>query len=208
MDDSERGDGPQSIPEGNEHRDDRPAGVNVTGARRKLLPAAAGPITWPLALYMLVLGFVCVLLVPLTDLWWIVPLAGLAAPVALAVLGRAQPAPHRRNDAETPAPTPPVVTATAPDAPGGTTPAVDIPAATARTTTRNTTAAPLDDPLSEREREVLAVLASGRTTSEAARDLFVSVGTIKSHAANIYRKLGARNRAEAIARARELGLLP
>jgi DNA-binding NarL/FixJ family response regulator len=52
------------------------------------------------------------------------------------------------------------------------------------------------------------VLASGRTTSEAARDLFVSVGTIKSHAANIYRKLGARNRAEAIARARELGLLP
>jgi DNA-binding NarL/FixJ family response regulator len=67
---------------------------------------------------------------------------------------------------------------------------------------------PLDDPLSEREREVLAVLATGKTTSEAARDLFVSVGTIKSHTSNIYRKLGARNRAEAIARAHELGLLP
>ena len=65
----------------------------------------------------------------------------------------------------------------------------------------------LADPLSEREREVLAVLATGKTTSEAARDLFVSVGTIKSHTSNIYRKLGARNRAEAIARARELGLL-
>jgi DNA-binding NarL/FixJ family response regulator len=67
---------------------------------------------------------------------------------------------------------------------------------------------PLDDPLSEREREVLAVLATGKTTSEAARDLFVSVGTIKSHTSNIYRKLGARNRAEAIARAHDLGLLP
>jgi hypothetical protein len=45
MDDSERGDGSQSIPERNEHRDDRPSGVNVTGARRKLLPAATSPIT-------------------------------------------------------------------------------------------------------------------------------------------------------------------
>jgi DNA-binding CsgD family transcriptional regulator len=156
---------------------------------------------------MLVLGFVCVLLVPLTDLWWIVPLAGLAAPVALAILGRTQPAPHRRNDAEALAPTPPGITASDPDAPAITGPAVDTPAATARTM-RSTTTAPLDDPLSEREREVLAVLASGRTTAEAARDLFVSVGTVKSHTANIYRKLGARNRAEAISRARELGLLP
>ena len=207
MNDSERGDGTETIPERNEHRDNHPAGVIGTGARRKLQPAAAGLITWPLALYMLVLGFVCVLLVPLTDLWWIVPLAGLAAPVALAVLGRTQPAPHRRNDAEAPAPTLPGITASDPDAPAITGPAMDTPAATARTM-RSTTTAPLDDPLSERELEVLAVLASGRTTAEAARDLFVSVGTVKSHTANIYRKLGARNRAEAIARARELGLLP
>jgi DNA-binding CsgD family transcriptional regulator len=68
--------------------------------------------------------------------------------------------------------------------------------------------AQLDEPLSDREREVLALLASGRTTSEAARDLFISVGTVKSHTADIYRKLGAKNRAEAIARARDLGLLP
>ena len=64
----------------------------------------------------------------------------------------------------------------------------------------------LEDPLSERELEVLSILASGKTNSEAARDLFVSVGTVKSHTGNIYRKLGARNRAEALNRARDLGL--
>jgi ATP/maltotriose-dependent transcriptional regulator MalT len=64
-----------------------------------------------------------------------------------------------------------------------------------------------DDPLSERELEVLSLLASGKTNSEVAGDLFVSVGTVKSHTGNIYRKLGARNRAEALNRARELGLL-
>ncbi len=65
----------------------------------------------------------------------------------------------------------------------------------------------LEDPLSERELEVLTLLASGRTKSEVAGDLFVSVGTVKSHTGNIYRKLDAKNRAEAIARARELELL-
>jgi DNA-binding CsgD family transcriptional regulator len=65
----------------------------------------------------------------------------------------------------------------------------------------------LEDPLSERELEVLTLLASGRTNSEVAGDLFVSVGTVKSHTGNIYRKLDAKNRAEAIARARELELL-
>src|SRR5215203_251928 len=67
---------------------------------------------------------------------------------------------------------------------------------------------PLDEDLSERELEVLALLASGRTNSEIARDLYVAVGTVKSHANNIYRKLGARNRTEALARARDLELLP
>jgi ATP/maltotriose-dependent transcriptional regulator MalT len=65
----------------------------------------------------------------------------------------------------------------------------------------------LEEPLSERELEVLSILASGKTNSEAARDLFVSVGTVKSHTGNIYRKLGTRNRAEALNRARELGLI-
>jgi ATP/maltotriose-dependent transcriptional regulator MalT len=65
----------------------------------------------------------------------------------------------------------------------------------------------LDNPLSERELEVLRLLASGKTNAEVAGDLFVSVGTVKSHTGNIYRKLGARNRAEALNRARELGLI-
>ena len=65
----------------------------------------------------------------------------------------------------------------------------------------------LDDPLSERELEVLTLLASGRTNTEIARDLFVAVGTVKSHVNNIYRKLGAANRAEAVTRAREMNLL-
>ena len=65
-----------------------------------------------------------------------------------------------------------------------------------------------DDPLSERELEMLALLATGRSNSEIARELFVAMGTVKSHAGNIYRKLDAKNRAEAIGRARELNLLP
>ena len=66
---------------------------------------------------------------------------------------------------------------------------------------------PLAEPLSERELEVLTLLATGRTNREIARDLFVTVGTIKTHTSNIYGKLGARNRADALAKARNVGLL-
>lgn len=66
---------------------------------------------------------------------------------------------------------------------------------------------PMPEPLSERELEVLTLLASGRSNKEIAKDLFVAVGTVKTHTNNIYRKLGARNRAEALAKARSLKLL-
>jgi DNA-binding CsgD family transcriptional regulator len=66
---------------------------------------------------------------------------------------------------------------------------------------------PLVEPLTEREKEVFELLASGRTNREIAADLFVTVGTIKAHTSNIYAKLQARNRAEALSRARKLGLL-
>ena len=66
---------------------------------------------------------------------------------------------------------------------------------------------PLTEPLSERELEVLTLLASGRSNAEIARDLFIAVGTVKTHTNNIYRKLGVHNRAEALARARDLKLL-
>jgi len=61
--------------------------------------------------------------------------------------------------------------------------------------------------LSDREREVLELVASGRTNREIAARLFLSPYTVKDHASTLYRKLGARNRAEAILRAHRLGLL-
>lgn len=66
---------------------------------------------------------------------------------------------------------------------------------------------PLTEPLSERELEVLTLLASGRSNAQISRDLFIAVGTVKTHTNNIYRKLGVRNRAEALARSRSLQLL-
>lgn len=68
-------------------------------------------------------------------------------------------------------------------------------------------AVPLIEPLSTREREVLRLLASGRTNQEIAGDLSVEVTTAKKHISNIIGKLGARNRTEAVARARALHLL-
>jgi ATP/maltotriose-dependent transcriptional regulator MalT len=73
--------------------------------------------------------------------------------------------------------------------------------------TANGSPEPLVEPLSERELEVLTLLDSGRPNREVARELFVSVGTVKAHTNNIYRKLGVRNRAEALSRARSLKLI-
>jgi LuxR family maltose regulon positive regulatory protein len=65
----------------------------------------------------------------------------------------------------------------------------------------------LVEPLSQRELEVLNLIAVGRTNQEIARQLIVSPGTVKAHTANIYRKLDVANRTEAVARARQLGIL-
>jgi DNA-binding NarL/FixJ family response regulator len=61
--------------------------------------------------------------------------------------------------------------------------------------------------LSRREREVLRLVAVGRTNREIARDLFLSPRTVDMHVRNILRKLDARSRVEAAGRARELGLV-
>lgn len=65
----------------------------------------------------------------------------------------------------------------------------------------------LPEPLTERELEILAYLPDHATTGEIAERCYVSVNTLKTHMAHIYRKLGVSGRSAAIARARELGLL-
>ncbi len=61
--------------------------------------------------------------------------------------------------------------------------------------------------LSEREREVLEEIAAGSTNREIAQRLYLSPHTVKEHTSALYRKLGARNRAEAVQRAQRIGLL-
>jgi LuxR family transcriptional regulator, maltose regulon positive regulatory protein len=65
----------------------------------------------------------------------------------------------------------------------------------------------LPEVLSERELEVLQLIAAGKSNRRIASDLFVSVGTVKTHINNLYRKLDAHSRTQAVARARELKLL-
>jgi LuxR family maltose regulon positive regulatory protein len=66
---------------------------------------------------------------------------------------------------------------------------------------------PLVEPLSEREREVLCLVANGMSNQEIADELILSIGTVKAHVHNIYGKLGVQSRTQAIARAREVRLL-
>jgi DNA-binding NarL/FixJ family response regulator len=214
----------------------------------------ASRLNWQSALYAFVLGMLCVFLVPLTSFWWIVPVLGVAVPVALVLMGGRERGPARLKDrktkegellralAEQPELTPAAAMRTSltvdeaskmlgdlahkghlrlhagdgvvsyslaeqsraslPDETG----ALTRPGADEGGVLGGATVGP-EEPLSERELEVLALLASGRTNAEIARDLFVALGTVKSHVNNIYRKLGAANRAEAVTKAREMRLL-
>ncbi len=66
---------------------------------------------------------------------------------------------------------------------------------------------PLIDPLSDRELEVLHLIADGLSNHDIADRLFLALPTVKGHNRSIYSKLGVQRRTEAVARARELGLL-
>ena len=66
----------------------------------------------------------------------------------------------------------------------------------------------LAEPLTDRELEVLRLLAAGRSNQRIAHDLVVALDTVKKHVTHVLGKLGAANRTEAVARARDLGLIP
>ncbi|MBN1400186.1 MAG: hypothetical protein JXA74_05075 [Anaerolineae bacterium] len=68
-------------------------------------------------------------------------------------------------------------------------------------------AQPLVEPLSERELEVLQLIAAGYSNAEIARQLYIALGTVKRHINNIYGKLDVRSRTQAVAKARDLGLV-
>jgi LuxR family maltose regulon positive regulatory protein len=79
----------------------------------------------------------------------------------------------------------------------------DIPATKSRHPSKET----LIEPLSERELEVLRLLVAGKSNRDIADELVIAVGTVKKHLSNIFGKLGAQNRTECAARARELNLV-
>jgi LuxR family maltose regulon positive regulatory protein len=66
----------------------------------------------------------------------------------------------------------------------------------------------LAEPLTDRELEVLRLLAAGKSNQRIAHDLVVALDTVKKHVTHVLGKLGAANRTEAVARARQLGLIP
>jgi DNA-binding CsgD family transcriptional regulator len=63
------------------------------------------------------------------------------------------------------------------------------------------------DPLSDRERDVLALIGAGRSNGEIAAELFISLATVKSHVRHILAKLDLRDRPHAIVLAHECGLV-
>lgn len=65
----------------------------------------------------------------------------------------------------------------------------------------------LMEPLSDREREILQLLAQGLSNPEIAAQLYLAEGTVKNYVTNILQKTGARDRTQAALRGRELGLI-
>jgi ATP/maltotriose-dependent transcriptional regulator MalT len=79
------------------------------------------------------------------------------------------------------------------------------PSATAAVPTPRSTV--LVEPLTERELEVLHLIAAGASNEEIAEQLVIAIGTVKRQVSNIFGKLMVSNRTQAMARAREIGLL-
>ena len=73
--------------------------------------------------------------------------------------------------------------------------------------TSSFSAQPLMEPLSEREIEILQLIADGLTNQEIGSKLYLSLNTVKAHTRNIYGKLEVKSRTQAVAKARSLGIL-
>jgi LuxR family maltose regulon positive regulatory protein len=82
-----------------------------------------------------------------------------------------------------------------------------MPASQAKSMAKQPPGQPLFEPLSERERQVLQLLAQGRSNQEIAQTLVIVLDTVKRHVSHIFSKLGVTNRVQAAKQARELGLL-
>ena len=63
------------------------------------------------------------------------------------------------------------------------------------------------EPLSDRERQILRLIAAGLTDRQIAEELYLSINTVKWYNRQIYTKMGVGRRGQAVARAQELGLL-
>ena len=64
------------------------------------------------------------------------------------------------------------------------------------------------DELSEREREILALIGAGRSNAEIAAELVISMATVKTHVRHVFAKLDVRDRVQAVVLARDAGLVP
>jgi DNA-binding CsgD family transcriptional regulator len=171
------------------------AWVRSPSIRRCLLVAAvlAGCFVWA----MIFVGLSFAMVERGAGQWWVIPLFGASVPAIAALAVRRLPA----------APADPAGPAALAGPGGG--PALEGPAVPGAGpgARPGVVRRELAEPLSPREREVLGQLASGRTNAEIAKVLFVAPGTVKAHLHHIFRKLDAASRLQAVAHAREAGLL-
>jgi DNA-binding CsgD family transcriptional regulator len=152
---------------------------------------------------IVVLGIALAMAQEGAEQWWLVLVFGLAT-LALVLAGTYLLAARLFNRTARPPVSEPGRAAGTAETAGSAAAAPDPPAAPVAPPPA--TGSPLE-PLSERELEVLQLLATGRSNREIATELYVATGTVKAHLNNIFRKLEARSRLEAVTRARDLGLL-
>ena len=190
-------------------RDDRAARLRAAAAVWLRSPSlwrgvlVAGSVVGVFLWAIVVLGIALTMAQEGAEQWWLVLVFGLAI-LALVLAGAYLLATRLFNRPGRPSAREAGRATGAAETAGSAGAAADAPPA--RAAAPPVTGGPLE-PLSERELEVLRLLATGRSNREIATELYVATGTVKAHLNNIFRKLEARSRLEAVTRARDLGLL-